>query len=245
MTDQNDAATPFGALGAHPMLSDHIGSEPLVLAEYAAIARRIHADGCRRVLDWGCGFGYVASYLDSHGVEVSMFDFVPDAEATTEVEVNAFPGVTAIVSPDPVRLPYADESFDAVLSLGTLEHVEFPEHSLQELRRVLRPGGMLYVYKLPSRFSYVERLAKRRGQYWHGKWPHDRVYTLHSAVQMIDKSGYDVLESGYRNAFPLRATGRLLKGRGVRQVRRLSDAVTNVPGLRQVATNVEVVARKA
>jgi ubiquinone/menaquinone biosynthesis C-methylase UbiE len=131
-----------------------------------------------------------------------------------------------------------------VLSLGTLEHVQYPEHSLQELRRVLEPAGMLYVYKLPNRFSYVERLARRTGRYWHGKWEHDRVYTRHTARQMIQKSGFDVLSAQYRNMVPLRATGHLLHGHGTSQVRAVSDALAAVPLVRNLATNVEVVARR-
>jgi len=233
---------PFEGLGEHTMLSDHVGSEPLVLAEYEAIAQRIADDGRRRVLDWGCGFGYVASFLRARSLDVSLFDFSPGAGGTFDVSLSAFPDVRATVSDDPVRLPYGDGEFDAVLSLGTLEHVQYPEHSLAELRRVLEPGGVLYVYKLPNRFSYVERMARHTGRYWHGKWEHDRVYTRHSATQMIAKSGFEVVGARYRNMFPLRETGRLLRGRGVRQVRAVSDALSSVPLVRNLATNVEVIA---
>ena len=41
-----------------------------------------------------------------------------------------------------------------------LEHVQDPDASLDELKRVLRPRGTLYIYKLPNRSSYLERIAK-------------------------------------------------------------------------------------
>ena len=55
------------------------------------------------------------------------------------------------------------EPFDAVLSCGVLEHVEDPDASLDEIRRVLQPGGTFYVYKLPNRASYLEAIARRLG----------------------------------------------------------------------------------
>ena len=243
MNDARPPSTrPFEGLGDHFMLSDNEGGASLVMAEYEAIAERIAADGRRHVLDWGCGFGYVADFLRRRSVDVELFDYAHDADGTRSVELTAFPGVQVTVSSDPVALPYADGTFDAVLSLGTLEHVQFPEHSLQELRRVLRPGGGLYVYKLPNRFSYVEFVARKRGRYYHGAHEHDRVYTLHSARQMIAKSGFEVMEARHRNLFPLHTLSRRVPPRRAPLVRAASDAMTRVPGLRELATNVEVVA---
>ena len=43
------------------------------------------------------------------------------------------------------KLPIPDSSFDAILCTQTLEHVELPRESVQELHRVLKPGGTLFV----------------------------------------------------------------------------------------------------
>jgi SAM-dependent methyltransferase len=43
------------------------------------------------------------------------------------------------------RLPFQDQSFDAALCTQTLEHLEWPRESVQELFRVLKPGGTLYL----------------------------------------------------------------------------------------------------
>ena len=77
--------------------------------------------------------------------------------------------LAATISSEPVKLPYEDNSFGAVLSLGVLEHVQDPGASLDELHRILRPGGRLSVVKLPNRHSYLEWIAKRAGLYYHGK----------------------------------------------------------------------------
>ena len=62
-----------------------------------------------------------------------------------------------------------------------LEHVEDPDASLEEIRRVLVAGGTFYVYKLPNRTSYLEAIARRAGLYYHGELEHDRVYDVRSA----------------------------------------------------------------
>lgn len=43
------------------------------------------------------------------------------------------------------RLPFRDESFDAVLCTETLEHVEWPRECVEEFFRVLKPGGRLFL----------------------------------------------------------------------------------------------------
>lgn len=226
------------------MLSDNEGGAHLVMAEYEAIAARIAQDGVQNVLDWGCGFGYVAHFLRLRGVNVTMFDFDPNANGTISTELSAFPGVTVTVSNDPVALPFSDASFDAVLSLGTLEHVQHPEHSLQEIRRVLSPRGSFYLYKIPNRYSWVEFAARKAGAYYHGAHTYDRVYTFHSIRQMVTKAGFAVSYAAHRNYFPLHRLSRLVPPHRANGFRRLSDLITRTPALRAFATNLELIATK-
>jgi ubiquinone/menaquinone biosynthesis C-methylase UbiE len=128
----------------------------------------------------GCGLGQVSHLLRGAGLDVTSFEYRDDAP-DAEVTVERYPDVRAYISSDPRRLPYADASFPAVLSCGVLEHVLDPDASLDELARVLQPGGTLYVYKLPNRFSYLERIAKRAGLYYHGAEPHELLYTPRTA----------------------------------------------------------------
>src|SRR5262245_41094714 len=178
------------------------------MLEYESIALRIAGDGAATVLDWGSGFGQVSDLLVRAGLEVESFDYGgPDApDALTKMP--RYPNLSVHVGSDPVRLPYADASFDAVLSCGVLEHVQNPDASLEELKRALRPGGTLYVYKLPNRWSYLERLARRMGLYYHGQDRFDRLYTLGSAANLLARHGYDVIELRHANMLPLSLTGR-------------------------------------
>jgi SAM-dependent methyltransferase len=148
------------------------------------------------------------------------------------------------VSADERALPYADESFDAALSCGVLEHVVDPDASLRELARILRPGGVLYVYKLPNRFSYLERIAKTMGLYYHGRLENDRLYTPMLARELLRRNGYDVLELRRANMLPLSLTGRAASRAGLR-IWQANRALSRAPGLNVLATNVELVAVSA
>jgi SAM-dependent methyltransferase len=139
-------------------------------------------------------------------------------------------------------LPFDDRSFDAVLSCGVLEHVEDPDASLDEIKRILVPGGSFYVYKLPNRRSYLEAIARRVGLYYHGALEHDRLYDVTSARELLARHGFLVYEARLMNMLPLTLTDRLalwLAGPLWRANRMLS----RMPGVNRFATNVELVAR--
>ncbi|HWC28392.1 MAG TPA: class I SAM-dependent methyltransferase [Solirubrobacteraceae bacterium] len=213
------------------------------MREYEAIVARIAADAPASLLDWGCGLGQVSDLLLRAGMDVTSFDYRGDDSPDDVVALALYPHVRAFISSDPRRLPYDDASFDAVLSCGVLEHVLDPDASLDELARVLRPGGTLYVYKLPNRFSYLERLARLMGLYYHGAEPHELLYTPARARALLERHGYAVRELRLANMLPLTLDFPLA------QRRRMTDAIwganralARVPGLNRVATNVELVA---
>jgi SAM-dependent methyltransferase len=182
------------------------------MREYRAIADRIAADRPGGILDWGCG-----------------------------LPLERFPEITAHRSPDPVLLPFDDNAFDAVLSLGVLEHVAQPHESLEELKRVLVPRGTLYVYKLPNRYSYLERLAKVLGLYYHGAEPHDAVYTKRSALELMGAHGFEVREFRRSNMLPLTLTGSLATTAGG-AIWAANRGLARIPGPNLLSTNLELVA---
>jgi 2-polyprenyl-3-methyl-5-hydroxy-6-metoxy-1,4-benzoquinol methylase len=213
------------------------------IREYEAIADRIAADGPGRLLDWGCGWGQVSKLLIDRGVDVTAFEYREDYAGTGTERLEKFPEIEAHVSGDPVALPFDDESFDTVLSSGVLEHVEDPDASLDELRRVLRPGGGLYVYKLPNRRSYLEAIAKRIGLYYHGSLPNDRLYVVRTARELVERHGFEVREIRLANMLPLTITGSLAT-RLAPLIWAANRALARVPVLNLLATNVELIARR-
>jgi ubiquinone/menaquinone biosynthesis C-methylase UbiE len=211
------------------------------MREYHSIVAEIAADRPGRLLDWGAGLGHVSALLHDAGVEVASFDYQPGVEDGVQ-PFERFPHLSVHLSSDPRRLPFGDASFDSVLSCGVLEHVIDPDASLDELRRILRPGGTLYVYKLPNRFSYLEKVAKAAGLYYHGADPHEALYGRRDAIALLARHGFAVERFRRANMLPLTLSGpagRRLGG----PIWHLNRALSRVPGLNLIATNLELVAR--
>ena len=96
----------------------------------------------KRVLDFGCGSGYGSAQIAQTADHVTALDVAEDAVAYAREQ---FPRDNLeFRSIDPAEtLPFADASFDVILSFQVFEHVTHTSHYLAEIRRVLMPGGQL------------------------------------------------------------------------------------------------------
>lgn len=220
----------------------NLRSEPQ-LREYRAIYDRILKDRPGRILDWGCGLGHAADALGRGGLDVVALEYLPDQPEGSTLRLPYFPDVEALATREPVKLPFPDAAFDAVLSLGVLEHVPDPEGSIGEIHRVLRPSGRFYVYKLPNRFSYLEKIAKLAGLSYHGEREHDTLWTVRSAREALERHGFQVERVRRANMLPLTLPGRVA-ARLAPVIWRLNVVLGRIPGLNLLATNVEAVARR-
>jgi SAM-dependent methyltransferase len=106
----------------------------------------------RTVLDAGCGMGYGCRILADAGARHVVG--VDSAAAVLEASPAAgHPGVELEVG-DVMNLSFPPESFDLVVCFEVLEHVAVPERLLDELARVVAPGGVIAV-STPNRDRYM------------------------------------------------------------------------------------------
>jgi SAM-dependent methyltransferase len=206
--------------------------------QYDAIADRIAELRPVRVLDWGAGWGQMTRRIRARGVTCEAYDYWPDRPGGVDAH-DGFPDVPVRHTTEPVALPYEDGEFTLALSCGVLEHVADPEGSLRELYRVLAPGGRLLIYNLPNRFSYLERIAKHTGRYYHGQLEHDRVYTARTAREIVAGAGFRVDAVRRTNLLPLAVPNATLNRFAV-PLWAVNRGLRYVPGLSLTATSVEV-----
>ncbi len=98
----------------------------------------------KAVLEVGCGAGDFAIQLAHLGARVEAVDFSQHAIELAQRRA-ASQSVVALQfrQGDAQELPFADSTFDVVLSCECLEHLPDPQKALREMSRVLKPGGHL------------------------------------------------------------------------------------------------------
>lgn len=187
------------------------------------------------VLDWGGGPGFLSYLLEALGFRTTYFDLRSDSRSYGLV-LERLRGSIEYVD-DPVALPFPDSRFDAAISFGVLEHVPDPTGSLNELHRVLKPGGMLFVYHYPNRYGYIETVAKMLG-----KEVHDRRLSRRELQTMLVERGFGLVRSTYRYMLPRNITdyprARAFVNRHPDGIYRFDAALTRIPGLRVLATTL-------
>lgn len=132
-----------------------------------AVLRALRAVQSRRVLDLGCGKGRFGRRLAALGAEVVGLDgsrgMLDEARGIGRVQGSA------------ARLPFGPGTFDAVVAIEVLEHLEYPAAAIAEAAAVLRPGGVLVVLDknamaLDSRRPWLPAAAVKRIDEIRGRW---------------------------------------------------------------------------
>ncbi len=96
----------------------------------------------QRVLEFGCGSGYEVWYLAHHfGATATGVD-VAERRAWSVLADDRTRFVMADLA---TERPFAEASFDRIVSFSVFEHVAHPHAALAELYRVLRPGGLAFI----------------------------------------------------------------------------------------------------
>jgi SAM-dependent methyltransferase len=135
-----------------------------------------------RILQWVHGQGAAV-----FGVDISEPIVRQARAAFTD---SGLRGVVADVR----RLPFRDGSFDAIYSMGTIEHFRDPETAVLEMYRVLRPGGRAVV-GVPNRWDPFLRpllaaVLQALGLYGYG---YERSFSRRALRQMLEAAGLEVV----------------------------------------------------
>ena len=152
----------------------------------------------RRVLEIGCGRGELACRSLAGAEAPARYvaaDFAPSAVTFGRSRAAALaPGALHWIVADIQRIPLAG-AFDTVISCETIEHLPDPVGALRELRRVLRPGGRLFLttpnYMGP--FGLYRGYLRLRGRrYTEGGQPICRFTSLPRTWWWLKRAGFRV-----------------------------------------------------
>jgi SAM-dependent methyltransferase len=188
------------------------------------------------ILDWGCGRGHITYLLRKRGFSVTACDRDGGADENSafrsERPILTEQSIDVVPLTDDVKLPFQTGSFDCVTSFGVLEHVARDLDSLKEIRRVLRPGGLLYITFLPYRLSWTQAAARLFGDRYH-----DRLYGRRRLRELAYAAEFRVQAIWFGQLFPKNPTPLVLD-RVLEPIDRLACRYTP---LKYFATNLEAV----
>jgi len=115
---------------------------PALDARYEALVSRVNR--ANRVLDVGCGDGYLMAQIKPHAEEVIGIDFELSGVRLATHQLQGL-GNCFVAQASCYSLPFPDHSFDVVLLADVIEHLEDPDACVREIQRVLHPSGYLFL----------------------------------------------------------------------------------------------------
>ena len=145
----------------------------------------------QRVLDVAGGDGYWAARVRRRGALAVALD-ISEGKLRRGGTLSVAPG---LVRGDALRLPFPDGSFDRVMSICAIEHFEDGGRALDEMARVLRPGGELVMS------ADALTLAKRWPKLYAAhcdRYSVRRTYSLEQLTMLLAERGLDVLAHEYQ-----------------------------------------------
>ncbi len=165
------------------------GMRSILRAWVARLGTRLGRPRFQRVLEAGCGTGYMSRWMaDEFGWSITPLDLDFGGLSHARVPRRTQADIT--------RLPFRDASFDALVSLDVIVHLEKGQEglALDEFARVLEPGGRLIL-----RASALDILRSRHSQFAHER----QRFTASRLRAALASSGFTVDHLSYANSLLL------------------------------------------
>ncbi len=147
-----------------------------------------------KVLDCGAGHGAFTKKLFEDGYDVSACDLFPEIFYYDKVECKKA-DVTA-------KLPYDDNSFDAIVAMEIMEHIQDHEVFFNEANRILKQGGSVYI-STPNVLSLKSRIRFMFTGFFYSFKPLEITNydgLQHVASLTLDQYDYLAVKRGFKRA---------------------------------------------
>lgn len=133
----------------------------------------------KRVLDAACGEGYGSALMKQWGAKSVVGVDISEEAVETAKTLFSKKGIEYLQH-NVEELPFSDASFDMVVSLETIEHLDHPDIFLHELRRVVKEGGTIII-SCPNDQYYADNVSDYSNPY------HKRRYNFYEFREMAEK----------------------------------------------------------
>jgi ubiquinone/menaquinone biosynthesis C-methylase UbiE len=155
-----------------------------------ALIKELESKDIRTLLDVGCGNGtFLSMVLNKFDVEVCGIDISP---GMVEKSKELLDGRADLKVGDSEHLPWNDRSFAVITCIASFHHYPGPELVLQEMKRVLRPGGILMIAdpftsnELLRFFANILMKFSKSGDV--------RIYSQKEMRELLEKCGFTLIK---------------------------------------------------
>jgi len=159
-----------------------------------------------KILEGGCGLGGWVHFLKEKGHQVIGLEYEKEVVERVKDYDESFP----IQHGDITQLEFDDNTFDAYISLGVVEHFEEgPQKALQEAWRTLKPGGLalvsipyfsiarrFFTHPLRDLYFAIRKLSGKEKFYWEYR------YTKKELSFFLKEAGLEVIYTGIDDYIP-------------------------------------------
>lgn len=165
----------------------------------------------KHLLEVGCGMGFDTLEFLKCGVRVTATDLTEAAVRFTKrhFEIARYQP-EAVCIENVLDLSYPDNTFDGVWACGVVHHTGNTARAIQEIRRVLKPGGramVMHMYRRPSWMYYLSKYGRENIEFKEEDPPVTHFVREREALAMFD--GFEI-EGTYRDHYrclPVARTG--------------------------------------
>ncbi|MGB9366373.1 MAG: class I SAM-dependent methyltransferase [Xanthobacteraceae bacterium] len=150
----------------------------------AYLTKRGQAVNRLSLLEVGCGHGNMLLEASNKGYQVHGLEYSVDAARVANDKLGADVVRVGAITED----TFPEESFDVCILADVIEHVRDPAGFIQDIRRILKPGGVLFI-ATPSTASWSARLL---GRHWMEYKPEHLFYFDRSTLaRLLSNAGFD------------------------------------------------------
>lgn len=216
----------------------------------------------KRIIDCGCGAGEYVRALGESGARTFGIEFQRSKLLDSRTEESSRP--VTVSAADIQKMPFRDGAFELALVNEVLEHVPDDLRGLREVRRVLKPGGLVIVFS-PNRLYpfethgvYWKRSGQRVphyvpgipyvplgiGRIWFRYWA--RNYWPWELKRLLVRAGFELLRGSFVWQTFENISGHQpwVVGRTSSFLRLAANALERIPGLRSFGASQMLLARR-